>query len=312
MSHLITAWVIPTLNRSLEIKRLFESYLRQTLKPDRVVVVDGSQDDRTQQICRSFQAQIKNLIYHHTTTLGLVAQKMQAFPFLQEVDYALFLDDDFELNDTAFEILCTTILQMPEKTCLELNFKTVIVGSDLTPNDQWNFIEKVFFLPHGDTQKRVLPSGANTWLSESTLNIQNEIKKVGFVSGGCSFLPIRLLTDDLRFYFNTALQRFGGYSLGEDVYLSVQLKKRGCLMYRVMHAWGIHYTTPATRPNYENMIAAKVHNYFLINQALSPKIIYRIAYWWSVVGYFLLACFKAISLRSLAPLRGLLRGLSSL
>jgi glycosyltransferase involved in cell wall biosynthesis len=257
MSHLITAWVIPILNRSLEIKRLFESYLRQTLKPHRVVVVDGSQDDRTQQICRSFQAQIKNLIYHHTTTLGLVAQKMQAFPFLQEVDYALFLDDDFELNDTAFEILCTTILQMPEKTCLELNFKTVIWGSDLTPNDQWNCIEKVFFLPHGDTQKRVLPSGANTWLSESTLNIQNEIKKVGFVSGGCSFLPIRLL-------------------------------------------------------KYENMIAAKVHNYFLINQALSPKIIYRIAYWWSVVGYFLLACFKAISLRSLAPLRGLLRGLSSL
>ncbi|MDZ7360176.1 MAG: glycosyltransferase [candidate division KSB1 bacterium] len=315
MSRLITAWAVPTCDRPLDLKRLLECYLRQTLKPDKVIVVDGSHDNKTQQLCQSFKTSVKNLIYHRARERGLVAQRMQAFEELHEVDYVLFLDDDFELHEKAFEILCAVASRMPARVAFELNFKTLLYGLEAKRAEDGallGLIKKIFLLPHQAAVKKVLPSGANTWLHEYALQEGDALLEVVWLSGCCMFLPVKMLEENLSFYFNKALQRWGGYSLGEDVYLSIRLKQSGCKNYRVMAAHGIHHKVFPARADEENLLAAKIHNYFLVNRALGRKIKYRVAYQWSLLGYFGVALIKTLSQRSLLPLRGFKRGLCSL
>ena len=304
-----TAWVIPTLNRPKDIERLFNSYLKQTVKPDKVIIIDGSKNDETKKVCEKFQAKIKNLIYEHTTKLGSVTQRLLAFKYLKDIDYALFLDDDFELNDNAFEILLEKIKTLPSKTCLELNFKTISYGSEiqkLGSSKFFNFFKKIFFLPHESTEKKVLPSGSNTWLNEYELIINDELKEVGWLSGGCMFLPVQPLLEKPEYYFNEDLQRFSGYALGEDVYLSVQLAKEGYKFYRVMNAWGIHHKAPSARPDLEKLMAAKVYNFSKIFYTMKNKsyILYSV----TLIGNLFLSFYSTIITKSIKPIKGYLKG----
>ncbi|GAV23963.1 glycosyltransferase family 2 protein [Carboxydothermus pertinax] len=305
-----TAWVVPTLNRPKDIERLFNSYLKQTVKPDKVIVIDGSKDEETKMVCEKFQAQIKNLIYEHTTKLGSVTQRLLAFKYLKDIDYALFLDDDFELNDNAFEILLGKIRTLPPKTCLELNFKTISYGSEiqkLGSSKFFNFFKKIFFLPHESTEKKVLPSGGNTWLNEYELIVKDELKKVGWLSGCCMFLPVKPLLEKPDYFFNEDMQRFSGYALGEDVYLSVQLAKEGYKFYRVMNAWGIHHKAPSARPDLEKLMAAKVFNQKQIFKILKNK--NHIFFFISLCGNFFLSFISCLFTKSLSPLKGVLKGI---
>lgn len=314
MKTLQTAWVIPTLNRAKDIERLFESYLKQTSKPNKVIVIDASNDHQTRDLCAKYKSSISSLIYHFSEQRGSVTQRLLAFDYLQDIDYALFLDDDFELDEHAFDILCNTALKYPINTCFELNFKTMAFGSKLqeTGNNKiFNFIKKIFLLPHESTKKSILPSGSNTWINEYVLNIKNEVMEIGWLSGCCMFLPIKSIITDPNKYLNIKMQKFTGYALGEDVYLSVQLSKEGYKFYRIMDAWGIHHKAPSARPDYEKLIAAKVYNYNLINKAIAKDLSVRIAFYWSLIGNFMLALATATATGSLAPIRGFIKGFNS-
>ncbi|ABB13902.1 glycosyltransferase family 2 protein [Carboxydothermus hydrogenoformans] len=308
-----TAWVIPTLNRPKDIERLFNSYLKQTVKPDKVIIIDGSKNDETKKVCEKFQARIENLIYEYTTKLGSVTQRLLALKYLKDIDYALFLDDDFELNDNAFEILLEKIKTLPPKTCLELNFKTISYGSEiqkLGSSKFFNFFKKIFFLPHESTEKKVLPSGGNTWLNEYELILTDELKEVGWLSGCCMFLPVKPLLEKPNYYFNEDLQRFSGYALGEDVYLSVQLAKEGYKFYRVMNAWGIHHKTPSARPDLEKLMAAKVYNLRQIYKVKNKNNLDFLFYFLSIIGNFLLALFTSLLTKSSGSIKGFFKGLN--
>ena len=204
------------------------------------------------------------------------------------------------------------IQTLPPKTCLELNFKTISYGSEiqkLGSSKFFNFFKKIFFLPHESTQKKVLPSGSNTWLNEYVLIIKDELKEVGWLSGCCMFLPVQPLLEKPDYYFNEDLQRFSGYALGEDVYLSVQLAKEGYKFYRVMNAWGIHHKAPSARPDLEKLMAAKVFNLIMINRIKKHPFKYFFLNL-ALIGNFLLAFISSLLEKSLKPLKGFIKGLT--
>jgi len=92
----ITA-VIPTYNRTGDIRLCLEHLLRQTRMPDEVIVVDDASADDTAQVVRSFAARFANLRYvRFLTNQGQAFARNTGFATASG-DLILSLDDDCRL-----------------------------------------------------------------------------------------------------------------------------------------------------------------------------------------------------------------------
>lgn len=86
--------VIPTKNEDKDLPVLLESIKRQTLQPKEIIVADADSTDRTQEIARSFGAQV--------VPGGLPSTGRNAGASQAVADHILFLDADVELRDPEF------------------------------------------------------------------------------------------------------------------------------------------------------------------------------------------------------------------
>jgi glycosyltransferase involved in cell wall biosynthesis len=86
--------VIPTRNRSQVFWHTLQSLAQQSLQPSEMIVVDGSSDDLTQQICLTpIPGLLTQIHYHRATQLGAATQRNQAMSWATQ-PYILFCDDD--------------------------------------------------------------------------------------------------------------------------------------------------------------------------------------------------------------------------
>ena len=93
------AFIIPTRNRSSELKRLLESISRQTAAPDQIILVDSS-DSPVDALCREFPG--LPLDYQHVTHPSLTAQRNAGLRRLKnDIRLVCFLDDDMVFEEGA-------------------------------------------------------------------------------------------------------------------------------------------------------------------------------------------------------------------
>ena len=120
---------LPARNEENNIPYFFQSILNQTLKPDKIVVVNDGSIDRTAEICRSFGAKVIDLPFHPesytvdpSTSWKLAEVLNHALPPPEDYDYMIQISPDIVLESDYIE---TIISRMQE------NPKLVIAGGQI-------------------------------------------------------------------------------------------------------------------------------------------------------------------------------------
>ena len=101
-SKLIT--VIPVFNGEQFIAQTLESIARQTLRPDRVIVLDNCSTDRTEEIVKSFTA-ISCEYLRNEKNLGLFGNLNRSLDFSPETEYLQILHADDTIEPEFYQVM---------------------------------------------------------------------------------------------------------------------------------------------------------------------------------------------------------------
>ena len=95
---------IPVFNSEAFITQTLESVACQTLRPDRVVVLDDCSTDRTEEIVRNFKG-IHCEFVRNPTTLGLFGNFNRCLDFAAETEYLQILHADDTIEPQFYEVM---------------------------------------------------------------------------------------------------------------------------------------------------------------------------------------------------------------
>ncbi len=95
---------IPVFNGEAYIEQTLESVAQQTLRPDRVVVLDNCSTDRTEELVRSFKGFGCEFI-RNPTNLGLFANFNRCLEFADQTEYLQILHADDALAPEFYEVM---------------------------------------------------------------------------------------------------------------------------------------------------------------------------------------------------------------
>ena len=92
--------IVATRDRPIPLQVMLESLARQSVQPQEMIIVDGSNNDRTQQVCNLQIDRLETTIYYHRAVeIGAATQRDRAMQYATQ-DTIWILDDDiiFEPN----------------------------------------------------------------------------------------------------------------------------------------------------------------------------------------------------------------------
>jgi GT2 family glycosyltransferase len=212
--------IICTRNRQSELEHCLASISRQTLLPDEVIIVDGSDTDNLSALLNDQRFNQLILIYKHTDP-GLTRQRNLGIK-MASGDILFFFDDDVELCEDYIE----KIMEVYKKDQLgnvggaqgmDLNIK----NSFLQGKNRLLFY-RLFFLSRKDKCAKMLPSGNAVHLDVASPQIRDNKDPIRiYCMSGCMMSFRRKVFNDFTFD-----EGFTGYSHGEDVEFSYRVSKK--------------------------------------------------------------------------------------
>lgn len=208
--------IIPTYNRPEEIRACIRSVLKQTVKPQEIIVVDDGNlgGFPLRNLC---EQEGNACIYHRKTVRGLTRSRNVGIG-LASTDILFFLDDDVVLfTDYIDEILQTYALGSFGRIMgvggSIVNEKPVSKAERLR-----HLLDRVFGVS-GSQEGQVLPSGFSTDFGTTGRELR-EVTAVDFLPGGVS--SYRREVFDL-FSFS---EKYSGYGMGEDKDFSYRVSRQ--------------------------------------------------------------------------------------
>jgi glycosyltransferase involved in cell wall biosynthesis len=187
---------------------------RQTRKPEEILVVDSSADDRTRVVVEEVWQDVAPRARHVSHEAGLTRQRNRA---IQEVtgDILVFLDDDVELAPDFIEVLERHFAENPQIVGLS-GFVTNEWGK---PVERWWKLRKgLGLLPDAYREGRVLPYGI--CLPLSTMKPFEGLRTTEWLLGGATAWRVKVFREHRFSEF------FSGYSLAEDKEFSVRVSRK--------------------------------------------------------------------------------------
>jgi len=101
--------IIPTRNRASVLKKSLDTWATQGIYANEIIIIDGSDDDETKKITeQNFEGLTSKIIYLKATILGAAAQRNQGIAAATQ-PFLLFADDDVYLEDHCLERLWNAI-----------------------------------------------------------------------------------------------------------------------------------------------------------------------------------------------------------
>ena len=90
--------VIPTRNRRVPLETAFRSLAQQSMQPREIIIVDASDSDETETLCREAISGLQShIVYRRAVAAGAIEQRNQAMAYVTQ-DSILFMDDDILLE----------------------------------------------------------------------------------------------------------------------------------------------------------------------------------------------------------------------
>lgn len=264
--------VIPTYQRPIDIVRLLKKIVELPDQPGEVVIVDGSSDNETEKNISQFSKGIDlrfNLIYVRSQK-GLTRQRnvgidVSSYPFI------FFLDDDCLPEPNYF---CHT-----REVFLKDISQTVGAVSGLVLNEidkpmpgRWRLRLRLGLVPKLQP-KFYYPSG--TSIPKSEVKPFSGVKHIEILDG-CSMTFRRSALEKNRFS-----EFFFGYSLGEDVEISLRLREDKWKILWCGDAHALHHHAPGGRPQPFTKGKMEVRNRYFIMSRYSTcnKLKGKIRFW---------------------------------
>jgi len=104
--------IIPVYNGQAFLVQTLQSLAAQTLRPDRIIVLDDQSTDKTPEIVRSFDA-VRIEYIRNPERLGLFGNCNRALDFARETDYLQILHQDDLIEPQFYEVMTQLIEDCP-------------------------------------------------------------------------------------------------------------------------------------------------------------------------------------------------------
>lgn len=292
--------VIATRNRPQSLQRTLESLANQTTQPTELVVVDGSDTNATEELCRLLPGLSGNVTYERARVVGAAIQRNQAMAKATQ-PIIWFVDDD-----VLFEPDCIG------KLYAALQHDACLGGVNAMITNQ-----------------RYQPPGAVSRALYAILDGRRRTSYAGRCLGPClnllpedredlpEVVPVEWLNTTCTMYRREALPDppfdlfFQGYSRGEDTALSLRVGKTWKLA-NVRTARIFHDSQPGDFKRDEAAMAEMelVNRHYIMTQILGRRGLADYCRLALLQGYFLLTAAASPSTRRRLPafLWGKLRG----
>ena len=297
--------IICTKNRIQDVIECIQSIYVQTLLPDEIVVVDGSDTQELNlEIKRHFNEKIK-ILYVHTTKPRLTRQRNIGIKNSCG-EYLIFLDDDTVLDKNYIKEIIHVFDNYPAEKI------GGVTGEMVTEERQSGMIKRFirfynqvfatifFLLKYGDGRFRL--SGSPTIIKSGSVN---ELTNVDFLYG-CNMTFRKKIFDE--FHFDEKLPGSTSGWLGEDDDVAYYTSRKYQNIYTPF-AKLIHKGSPIARHNnYNKMKTAVEISYYLFKKNLPQDFKHKFAFWWAVVGLFVREGITMAVRGDSSGVRGLTKG----
>ena len=270
--------IIPTAGRAAVLYKTLESMAQQVVLPTLVHIIDASDDTSTELVCKKiselFPLKIK---YYKAEIKGAAAQRMQAMPFIRS-EFTLFTDDDIILEQDCIQQLQNLLLSKREAGGVNA----------MVTNQQYHKPGRVtafmYKLMNGSALKTYAGKCIGpAWnlLPEENGELVNETE---WLNTTCTLYRTLALPEPL---FPPIFQ---GYSLMEDLALSLEVKKCWRL-YNVPSAKIFHDSQSGDHKN----SAFKISKMEMINRHYIIKNILRRKGFTDYIKFFIFESWNIIS-----------------
>ena len=288
--------IICTYQRPEALKKLLDSVKEQTVLPDQILIIDGSEDDRTKTLLQ--ESSFPNLEYYKVEekNRGLTRQRNFGVGKLQhDTEIAFFLDDDTVLDSDYFEEILNTYKNYPEALGVsgyivnEQEWKRIDVDYKPTPKefvyDYWARIEgsrfsfRRKFGLSPDVPPGFMPDFSHGY-STGFLPPTGETYKVEMLMGGIASYKKEVF-EKLQFS-----PYFEGYGLYEDADFSLRVSKMGKL-YVNTAAKVEHHHAAEGRPNKFNYGKMVIRNGWYVWRVKNPQPGFKARIKWNATSFLL-------------------------
>lgn len=273
------ALIIPTRNRPELLIKLLNTIKLQQVKPDQVIIVDGSDNPIKPHIEPFF---FKEITYVHVSPPSLTTQRNQGIRHLNpDITLAGYLDDDIELEPDAIK----------EMLAFWENSPGDIAGAafNIINNPPRNHLTKAitrFFTITGKIPGKVLRSGFCTVEVPLTKDIESE-----WLCGGATIWRRNIL-DNYKYD-----EWYKGWAYHEDVEYSYRVSKKYRMI--VLYKPKVDHNPPPYNKS-KNKIFGKmavINRYYFVKK--NPELSIPLFYW-ATVGEVLLNSLSSVKERNTA------------
>ena len=291
------ALIICTYMRSESLKRLLDSIAQQKVLPQQILVIDGSNDNLSEQACRQANVAV-SYFQVPPEHRGLTKQRNFGIEkVLPNCEIVAFLDDDVVLNESYFEEILKTFTTFPEAVAvggaIENESDFTFVGLDYKPKSSEfyydGFVKK-------DSQRFILRKkfGLDSDLVPGFMPEVGHGRSISFLPLSQKTYPAELLMGCAFSVRSTVFKNgtrfstfFEGYGLYEDAHFCVELAKTGPI-YLNTAALLIHLHEPSGRPNQYKYGKMVVRNGWFVWRTKYPHPSFKNKFKWHVITLLLM------------------------
>ena len=254
--------LVPTRDRPKAFARTLNSLAKQSSQPVEIIVIDGSEDDKTKQLCQSAIPRLLTQIrYYKATAIGAATQRNQGMTQVTQ-EFIWLMDDDILLESDCLARLWNALHSDPRMG----GVNAMITNQRyLSPG---RISSTLFQFLHGSWEtsyagKCIGP--ALNLLPEDRDDLP-DIVPVEWLNTTCTLYRREALPNPLF------LSNFVGYSLMEDVTLSLTVGKKWKLA-NVRTARIFHDSQPGDHKNNLGVLAKMelVNRHFVMTQILGRR-----------------------------------------
>lgn len=282
------ALIIPTRNRPDLLKKLLDSIKLQTVQPDQIIIVDGSDTPVKNHIASYLPGQCT---YVYVFPPSLTTQRNKGIQLLfPEITIAGYLDDDVELKPDAMEEMFLFWENSPEDVGG--------AGFNIVNNPPRKKVTKAitqFFAITGNPPGRVLKSGFCTAEVPLTKNRSSE-----WLCGGATLWRRKILED---YKYD---EWYKGWAYHEDAEFSYRVSKKYRLM--VVYKAKVDHNPLPYDPSKNRILGkmAVINRFYFVKKNAELSIPW---FYWATLGESLLNILSCIPEKNW---QGLNRGLGNI
>jgi len=237
--------IIPTASRAGALNRTLESLAAQEVSPTEILICDASVDLETKSLCEAVTTSAMQIRWMRSERRGAASQRNEAFAQASQ-PFVLFMDDDIRLEPGCLARLWQALQGNPALG----GVNSMITNQSYHPPGALR--HALFRFLHGGSAS----SYAGQWLG-GALNVLPEDR-----TDLPEVVPVQWLNTTCTLYRREALPDppfphwFYGYSLSEDLWLSLEVQRRGWKVANARTARIFHDSQPGRHKHRQSEVVA--------------------------------------------------------